>query len=125
MVLGHEAAGVVLGVGEAVRTIKPGDHVVLSWNPACGRCFYCIRDQPLLCETCARAAAAGSLPDGRKPLRDDHGPVAQFMFMGAHAGHVIVAETAAVPVPRELPFAIGAAIACGITTGLVPSSSGP
>ncbi len=121
MVLGHEAAGVVVGVGEAVRTIKPGEHVVLSWNPACGRCFYCVRDQPLLCETCARAAAAGSLPDGRKPLRDDHGPVAQFMFMGAHADHVIVAEAAAVPVPRELPFAIGAAIGCGITTGLVPA----
>jgi len=55
MVLGHEAAGVVVGVGEAVRTIKPGDHVVLSWNPACERCFYCVRDQPLLCEELADA----------------------------------------------------------------------
>ena len=43
------------------------------------------------------------------------------MFMGTHADHVIVAEAAAVPVPRELPFAIGAAIGCGITTGLVPA----
>jgi S-(hydroxymethyl)glutathione dehydrogenase/alcohol dehydrogenase len=125
MVLGHEGAGVVVAVGEAVQAVRPGDHVVLSWNPACGRCYYCDRDQPLLCETCARAAGTGSLPDGRRPLRDGQGTVAQFMFMGAHADHVVVAEAAAVPVPRELPFSIGAAIGCGITTGLVPAMSSP
>ena len=121
MVLGHEGAGVVVAVGETVASVAPGDHVVLSWNPACGLCFYCSRGQPLLCETCGRAAGAGTLPDGRLPLRDAEGPVRQFMFMGSHADHALITETAAVPVPRELPFGIGAAIGCGITTGLVPA----
>lgn len=125
MVLGHEGAGVVVSVGDAVRAVKPGDHVVLSWNPACGACFYCERGQPLLCEVCARAAGNGTLPDGRTPLHDTSGPVHQFMFMGAHADHVIVSERAAVPMPRELPFAIGAAIGCGVTTGLVPALRSP
>ena len=51
MVLGHESAGVVEAVGGAVTHVRPGDHVVCSWNPHCGDCFYCDRDQPILCET--------------------------------------------------------------------------
>src|SRR5579871_3732236 len=38
-VLGHEGAGVVEAVGTAVTKVKPGDHVVASWNPHCGHCF--------------------------------------------------------------------------------------
>ena len=33
IVLGHEGAGVVEAVGEAVTEVKPGDPVVCSWNP--------------------------------------------------------------------------------------------
>src|SRR3954454_9454627 len=50
IVLGHEAAGVVEQVGAAARGVEVGDHVVLSWNPHCGHCFYCDRDTPILCE---------------------------------------------------------------------------
>ena len=50
IVLGHEAAGTVEQVGSAARGVKVGDHVVLSWNPHCGHCFYCDRDTPILCE---------------------------------------------------------------------------
>ncbi|HTZ35307.1 MAG TPA: alcohol dehydrogenase catalytic domain-containing protein, partial [Stellaceae bacterium] len=51
IVLGHEAAGIVEAVGPSARGVKPGDHVILSWNPHCGHCFYCDRDLPILCET--------------------------------------------------------------------------
>src|SRR3954469_14780750 len=50
IVLGHEAAGVIEEVGAGVRKVKKGDHVVLSWNPHCGHCFYCDRHLPILCE---------------------------------------------------------------------------
>ncbi|MEX1296929.1 MAG: alcohol dehydrogenase catalytic domain-containing protein [Candidatus Limnocylindrales bacterium] len=121
MVLGHEGAGAVEAVGDAVTGVEVGDHVVLSWNPACGRCHFCSRGQPLLCEPCGTAAGAGSLPDGRRPLSRDGEAVHQFMFMGSHADHSLVTAAAAVPVPRDLPFGIGAAIGCGITTGFVPA----
>ena len=107
-------------------SVAPGDHVVCSWNPACGLCFYCSRGQPLLCEVCGRAAGAGTLPGW--PLAAaamPTGPVRQFMFMGSHADHAVITEAAAVRVPRELPFGIGAAIGCGITTGLVPALRSP
>src|SRR5262249_38092434 len=50
IVLGHEAAGVIEDVGSAVRHLKTGDHVVLSWNPHCGHCYCCDRGLPILCE---------------------------------------------------------------------------
>src|SRR6202790_5188104 len=51
IVLGHEAAGIVEAVGPDSRGVSVGDHVVLSWNPHCGHCFYCERDLPILCES--------------------------------------------------------------------------
>jgi alcohol dehydrogenase len=40
-ILGHEAVGTVEQVGAAVRTIAPGDRVLVSCISACGRCGYC------------------------------------------------------------------------------------
>jgi S-(hydroxymethyl)glutathione dehydrogenase/alcohol dehydrogenase len=36
MILGHEAAGVVEKVGADVNSVKPRDHVILSFAPNCG-----------------------------------------------------------------------------------------
>src|SRR5438093_1137773 len=43
ILLGHEAAGVVEEAGSAASMVRRGDHVILSWNPHCGHCFYCDR----------------------------------------------------------------------------------
>ncbi|MGW0232222.1 zinc-dependent alcohol dehydrogenase family protein [Actinopolymorpha singaporensis] len=40
-VLGHEAVGTVEQVGPAVRTLQPGDRVLVSCITACGRCRFC------------------------------------------------------------------------------------
>jgi len=40
-VLGHEAVGTVEEVGPDVRTVGPGDRVLVSCISACGRCLYC------------------------------------------------------------------------------------
>ncbi|MFD3733704.1 zinc-dependent alcohol dehydrogenase family protein [Streptomyces sp. NPDC058632] len=40
-VLGHEAVGEVVEVGSDVRTVRPGDRVLVSCVSACGRCRYC------------------------------------------------------------------------------------
>src|SRR5215470_7402113 len=49
MVLGHEGAGIVERVGSDVRSVAPGDHVVLAWIPSCGQCRYCATGRPGLC----------------------------------------------------------------------------
>ena len=40
-VLGHEAVGEVVEAGREVRTVRPGDRVLVSCISACGRCGYC------------------------------------------------------------------------------------
>ena len=51
VVLGHEGAGEIVAVGERVTGLLPGQHVVISWTPACGDCAECGRGQPFLCLT--------------------------------------------------------------------------
>src|SRR5258706_15126622 len=50
-ILGPEAAGEVVAVGEGVAGLAPGDHVIASWLPPCGSCASCLRGQPFLCFT--------------------------------------------------------------------------
>lgn len=40
-ILGHEAVGEIVEVGSDVRTVRPGDRVLVSCISACGRCRYC------------------------------------------------------------------------------------
>ena len=47
-VIGHEGAGVVEAVGEAVVHVTPGDHVSLCFVPACRSCRYCLAGKPNL-----------------------------------------------------------------------------
>jgi Zn-dependent alcohol dehydrogenases, class III len=84
MVLGHEAAGIVEQVGSAARDVQAGDHVVLSWNPHCGQCFYCDRDAPILCEQYLGEGPKGTSFDGegRTQLADGRA-LQQLMFLGS------------------------------------------
>ena len=56
IVPGHEAAGEIAEVGPGVTTVKPGDHVIFSFRPHCGRCRYCSHGRTVLCMTATRAA---------------------------------------------------------------------
>src|SRR6202044_705541 len=47
---GHEGAGVVEDVGPGVTTVQPGDHVTLSFIPACGNCRFCVNGQSYICD---------------------------------------------------------------------------
>src|SRR5258705_341956 len=50
LVLGHEGAGIVREVGPSVTKVRPGDHVVLCWAPACGVCPPCREGRSVLCD---------------------------------------------------------------------------
>jgi L-iditol 2-dehydrogenase len=50
LIMGHEAAGEVLAVGEAVTNWKAGDRVTFDSTIFCGHCAYCERGEVNLCE---------------------------------------------------------------------------
>ena len=113
IVLGHEGAGRVEAVGRDVTRVRSGDHVVCSWSPNCGQCYYCDHDQPILCERVVAAVTGGHLPDGRSRLRLGDGTLHHFSVVSSHAEYCVVPEAGAVPVPAEVPFDRACLIGCG------------
>ena len=118
IVLGHEGAGVVEAVGSAVTSVQPGDHVVCSWNPHCGHCFYCERGVPILCEPYKRNEPKGKLLDGTSRLSRDGAPVNHFFTTSTHAELTIVPESGAIAIPKEIAFDRACIIGCGVMTGI-------
>jgi S-(hydroxymethyl)glutathione dehydrogenase / alcohol dehydrogenase len=118
IVLGHEGAGVVEAVGAAVTRVRPGDHVVASWNPNCGHCFYCERDLPILCEPFTRHQPRGLFPDGATRLRIGSQPLHHFSVVSSHAACFVVPEAGAIRVPEAIPFDRACLIGCGVMTGV-------
>jgi S-(hydroxymethyl)glutathione dehydrogenase / alcohol dehydrogenase len=118
IVPGHEAAGVVEAVGSAVEGVKLGDHVILSWNPHCGHCFYCDRDLPILCETYLREGARSKHFDGDSRLAFNSQELHQLMFLGAFAEYCVVPAHCAIPVSKQIPFDAACLIGCGVMTGV-------
>jgi S-(hydroxymethyl)glutathione dehydrogenase/alcohol dehydrogenase len=117
-VLGHEAAGEVAAMGADVRDLAVGDHVVLSWNPHCGSCFYCTRAQPILCRQYLGNGPLGMHFDGRPRLRCDGSEVHQLMYLGSFADYCIVPAQCAVRIPAAMPFDRAALLGCGVMTGV-------
>jgi S-(hydroxymethyl)glutathione dehydrogenase / alcohol dehydrogenase len=114
-VLGHEGAGVVEQVGEGVTHVKPGDHVIMSFVPNCGRCFHCVRNEAFLCRANPRG---GMMVDGTARLKLGEKPLAAFCALGNMAEHVVCPAISVVPVSKDVPLQVAALIGCGVTTGV-------
>ena len=64
-VMGHECAGVVSKVGDAVNNFQPGDRVAVKPSPQCGECYWCQRGQYSICpEALKRAIGITTDHDG-------------------------------------------------------------
>lgn len=119
IVLGHEAAGVVEAIGPMAQGVKVGDHVILSWNPHCGHCFYCDQSLPILCETYLANTPNAQGFDGQPKARlVGGGDLHQLMYLGAFGEYCVVQDQQAIPIPTEMPFEQAALIGCGVMTGV-------
>lgn len=110
-VLGHEGAGVVKEVGPGVTDVSPGDHVIISFTPACRKCKNCLRGQSNLCDTfISMSMSAHFIIDGNV--------VPGFAGCGTFSEEMIVPENACIPVDKDIPLDVVALIGCGVTTGV-------
>jgi S-(hydroxymethyl)glutathione dehydrogenase/alcohol dehydrogenase len=113
---GHEGAGVVEKVGPNVNTVREGDHVVLSYVPACGRCPSCASGHQNLCDEGAELSV-GLQRDGtaRHHVR---GHDARLMcLLGTFAPYTVCRETSVIKIKDDLPLDKAALVGCGVTTG--------
>ena len=116
-VLGHEGAGVVGAVGDGVETVAEGDHVVLSWLPACGRCFYCSRGRQVLCDVAMADMFRGTLPGGTLRLSQNGDHLYHYSYLSAFAERCIVPEGCCVPIRKDAPLDVAALVGCAVMTG--------
>jgi NDMA-dependent alcohol dehydrogenase len=116
-VLGHEGAGVVEEVGDGVGTVAPGDHVVLSFVPQCGTCYFCTHDTPEMCETGFMAMATGGQLDMTPRFGRGGAPLHQMSGLGTFSDELVCPEISTVKIDPEVPLTSAALIGCGVLTG--------
>ena len=114
VVLGHEGSGVVERIGRTVKGIKPGDHVVLSYQ-SCGRCRPCRNGHPADCQRFWEANFGFARLDGTSAL---HGSVRGLFFgQTSFATYTLATMRNLVKVPKTLPLELLAPLGCGLQTG--------
>lgn len=119
MVLGHEAAGDVVTLGQGVTDFAVGDRVVFSFVPVCGHCEPCSVGRPALCEPGAQANADGSLLGGGRRWHDAaHEPLLHHLGVSGFAEYTVTSARSAVRIDRELPPDIAALFGCAVMTGV-------
>jgi S-(hydroxymethyl)glutathione dehydrogenase / alcohol dehydrogenase len=116
IVLGDEGAGVVEEVGPGVDGLLPGDPVILSWAPTCGRCHYCVIGRPNLCER--RQPGRGVLPDGTTRMTLRGRPVYHYGHVATYASQTVVHESCAIRIDKNMPLDRAALIGCSVMTGV-------
>ncbi len=118
IICGHEGAGVVESVGAGVSSLQPGDHVTLSFRANCGKCYYCQRDKPNLCEVYTPVLRSGLMADGSSRIHRDGEPVHIMTGLGCFAEYVVIPENAAVPIRKDVPLNVAALVGCAVSTGV-------
>ena len=115
-ILGHEGAGIVEEVGLGVTNVAPGDHVMISWLPACGRCRFCVSGRTNLCVDLAWSDA-GTMMDGTTRFHRGDQSIYHYETSSFAERSVIPAQTA-IPVDPSLPLSVLALVGCAVTTGV-------
>ncbi|MFI7608596.1 NAD(P)-dependent alcohol dehydrogenase [Micromonospora sp. NPDC049366] len=120
IVLGHEGAGVVEQVGPDVTDLRPGDHVVLSFQ-SCGVCPQCLAGHPAYCEQAMPANFSGARIDGTRGLHriDSEAEEVSGHFFGqsSFATHALATRRNTVKVDKDLPLELLGPLGCGFQTG--------
>ncbi|KLO27139.1 alcohol dehydrogenase [Mycolicibacter heraklionensis] len=117
LVGGHEGAGVVEQVGPGVTGVKPGDHVAMSFIPACGQCRWCVSGQSYLCDAGSSLSQKEMPTDGtcRRHLGDED--LYAMTQLGTFAEYAVVSEKSVVRIDDSISLTAAALVSCGVSTG--------
>lgn len=117
VILGHEGAGIIEQVGSAVRDLRPGDKVVMTFLP-CGACPNCRDDLPAYCHNFMQNNFTGRRADGSTALRSVSGEVsAHFLGQSAFSTHSVANERNVLKVRDDAPLELLGPLGCGVQTG--------
>lgn len=117
MLGGHEGSGIVEEVGPGVTALKPGDHVAVSFFPACGSCRFCVTGHTYLCDVGADIYSKDMTTDHtrRRHLGDED--LMAMMQVGTFAEYVVASERSLVKIHDWISLEAASLVSCGVTTG--------
>ena len=114
---GHEGAGIVTEVGPGVEDIAPGDHVVLSFIPSCGKCGSCQAGLRNLCDIGAVLLGGAAVSDGTFRVQARGQNVFPMSLLGTFSPYMVVHKSSVVKIDPSIPFEVASLVGCGVTTG--------
>jgi len=114
---GHEGAGIVTEVGPGVEDLAPGDHVVLSFIPSCGKCQSCQAGLRNLCDLGAGLLSGVAVSDGTFRIQARGQDVYPMTLLGTFSPWMVVHKTSVVKIDPSIPFEVACLVGCGVTTG--------
>lgn len=114
--LGHEGARIVEKVGADVTSVKPGDHVALSFS-YCGECRNCRAGHPGMCMKFNQLNFEGGNFDGTHRLHEGSEDLSTFFGQSSFANYVVAEENNVVKVPEDMDLRLLGPLGCGIQTG--------
>lgn len=122
LVLGHEGAGIVIEVGERVRSVTKDDSVILNWATPCGSCFQCLQGNQNICENNSPVVAGGNgYSPGHARLEGTNWngqPILRSFNLGTLSEYTLVKESALVKNHSgKMSFPAASIISCGVMTG--------
>lgn len=117
MVGGHEGAGTVEAVGAGVSWLAPGDQVVFSFIPSCGRCPSCSTGHQNLCDLGGQLISTGRPIDGSSRHHAGGQDMCTMCVLGTFAYHTVVNEASCVKVDPGTPLDKACLLGCGVVTG--------
>jgi S-(hydroxymethyl)glutathione dehydrogenase/alcohol dehydrogenase len=117
-ILGHEGAGVVVEVGDGVRSVKKGDHVIPLYTPECRECPSCLSRKTNLCTAIRATQGQGLMPDGTSRFALDGRKLHHYMGCSTFSNFTVLPEIAVAKVREDAPFDTICYIGCGVTTGI-------
>ncbi|OBG22632.1 alcohol dehydrogenase [Mycolicibacterium celeriflavum] len=117
LVGGHEGAGIVVEVGPGVTSLSRGDHVAVSFLPACGSCRWCVSGATYLCDVGADVFEKAMITDGTCRRHLDGTDLMAMMQVGTFSEYVVASERSLIRIHDWISFEAAALVSCGVTTG--------
>ncbi|KAL6292606.1 hypothetical protein ACE6H2_000748 [Prunus campanulata] len=110
---------VVESVGDGVKNLKPGDHVLSVFTGECGDCVHCKSEESNMCDLLRINTDRGvMIGDGKQRFSKNGTPINQFLGTSTFSEYTVIHEGRLAKIDPSAPLDKVCILSCGVSTGL-------